>query len=134
MNILPPYTPKVWKTLAIAVGLLIVIGLVLFTVQQCGNWREQREIDKARANVNAALSNLSNAQANKVQAEKDLAIAEQIAKDAAQDVVKASEASEEAKKVTNQALANITVAQGVNTQNTNVQTLKDILDKLDEKK
>jgi hypothetical protein len=57
------------KVTAVGVGLLIVIGLVAFGVEKCGDWRFDRSIDRKKANVNAAVNELKAVNAN-IAAEK----------------------------------------------------------------
>lgn len=107
MNWLPPYSTNVWKAIGVAVGLLMLIGALLFAAKSCDNWRDERAIDKARKQVNAALANLANAQAN-LQADK-LEEAKRIedVKHATNQVLQATNATDAAKTQTNAALANL---------------------------
>ncbi len=49
-----------WRIVGVLAGLLVLVGLVLFTVDACGDWSENRKREKLKANVNAVLSNIAN--------------------------------------------------------------------------
>ncbi len=55
-NLLPPYTPKVWKLIGACVLGVIVLGFVLFVTDRCGGYFAGRKIDKLKANINAATN------------------------------------------------------------------------------
>jgi heme/copper-type cytochrome/quinol oxidase subunit 1 len=48
-----------WRIVGALAGILIVVGFVLFTVDACGDWSENRKREKLKANVNAALTNIA---------------------------------------------------------------------------
>ncbi len=119
----------------IAVGLgvvLLVVGIILFGVAKFDNWKFDRKIDKARANVNAALADVNvakqvvaNDRVNEVLAVEDV-------KRAANDAVAASQASDAAKTVANQAVANYAAARNANLPvGTTEQDIHNALDALD---
>lgn len=110
MNLLPPYTPTVWKIIGSSVAGLVLLGAVLFTVSKCDNWRSNRAIDKARANVNAAMQNVNAAKAVVSNDAVNEAVAVQQFKDAVNDAVILSNATDAAKVETNKAAANYATA------------------------
>lgn len=113
----PTKTEKIltaWKgwPMAMRVGVPLVIGLVilgavLFGASKVSNWWGNRQIDKARANVNAALVELKQAEANKAADETAVAVAVEKVKQAAEDVVIASNTAEKGREEINAATQNL---------------------------
>jgi thioesterase domain-containing protein len=99
-----------WKIVGLCVAGLVLIGIVLFTFQTCGNYFSGRDINKARANVNAALVEVKAAKEVVANDRVDEAVALDHVKQAANDVVSASTATDEAKTAANQAVANYEAA------------------------
>ncbi len=99
--------PILWKAIIGGAVGLVLIGAVLFGAKSCSNWRTDRQIDKAKANVNAALANLANAQANVQKDAIEVAQHEQAVKDAANAVLVASNASVAVQTNTNAMLSNL---------------------------
>lgn len=102
-----PIAVRIGLTVAAA---LVVIGAVLFTLDRCSTWRANRDIDKARANVNAAMQEVNAAKATVANDRIDEALALQNVNAAVQDVVNASTATDAAKAEANAALANYKAA------------------------
>lgn len=101
-------TPR--KIVVILVTALVVIGGVLFGLHSCGNFFSNRDINKARENVNAALEEVNQAKATVANDRVDEAIALEKVKVAANDVIEASNATDEAKQAVNKAVANYEAA------------------------
>lgn len=117
-----------WIGLACVVGLLL-LWYVITQMQACSS---TRAIDKAKVAVNAALANLSNAQAN-LQADKieeakrveDVKVATNVA-------LEAANATQAARSETNKALANLSNAVNANVPvGTTAEDLNKRLEELD---
>jgi uncharacterized protein (DUF2164 family) len=114
MDFTPPYKPNTWRAIAVAVGLLIVIGLVLFLSQKCGTWNFNRGMKQANANLANAINGLANIQDQKAAKEKELqqlneqeAGQKQVVADAAKDAEQAAAAERDAQIAANQAASNV---------------------------
>ena len=105
--------PRKRYVLWLFLGLVVLAGL-LFLADRVTGWKDRREIEEKRAAINAALSNLANAQGN-LQQDK---IAEARHK---QDVINKTErymdainATDAARAETNRALQNLNSAVNAN--------------------
>lgn len=96
--------------MGIAILGLAVIGAVLFAASSISNWRSSRDVNKARANVNAALANVNAAKGVVANDRAGEAVAIEQVKQAANDVITASTATDEAKAEANAAVANYEAA------------------------
>lgn len=115
------------KVTAIGVGLLVLIGIVAFTFESCGDWRFWREIDKKKANVNAAIDQVKAINAN-IAAEKK-AEAEALAnvKVAADDYLEATNATDGAREAVNQSLERMKKAANTNSGNVNARDVEEAM-------
>ena len=133
MNLLPPYSTTVWKAIGVSIGLMFLIGAVLFGIDRCSAWNSNRKIEKARQAVNAALSNLANAQTNLAVDKAEEARRVEDVKIATNQLIEASNATDRARAETNQALSNLASAVNanlpVNTTSEDIQRRLDELDK-----
>src|SRR5712672_2211150 len=75
-----------------ALAFLLLLG-ILYGASKMSNWWGQRQVDKAKANLNAAVQEVKDAQAKKTEDEKALAVSVEHVKQAANDVVTASNAA-----------------------------------------
>ncbi len=114
LNILPPYSPTVWKAIGTCVAGLFLIAGILFLAKSCGDWRSNRDINKARANVNAALAAVNKGKEVVGNDRVDEAVALDHVKQAANDVITASNAADVAKTEANAAVANFIAAKNAN--------------------
>ncbi len=132
MTLWPP-TAQGWKAIAGVVVLIAIIVLILFTMDKCGGYWSNRNIDKLKANVNAALADVNNAKGTVSNDKVDEAVALEKVKQAANDVITASNATDQAKTEANQAVANYIAAKNANrpTGTTEAQ-LDEALRKLDQ--
>lgn len=118
------------------VGILTscVVGLLLlwYLLTQATSCYSSRQIDKARANVNAALANLANAQSNLAVSKADEARRIEEVKIATNTALEAANATEAAKTTTNAVLANLNAAINANVPlGTSAEDLQKRLDDLD---
>lgn len=114
MNPFPPYSTTVWKIIGGCFAGLLLIGAVLFLAKSCGDWRSNRDISKARANVNAALVAVNAAKEVVGNDRVDEAVALDHVKQAANDVITTSNATDQAKTEANAAVANFIAAKNAN--------------------
>lgn len=106
MNIFPPYSAKVWRAIVyVAIGLLL-LAVVLFVFDKCGSYWSSRDIKKAQENVNIAMNAVNAAKGTVSNDRVAEAVALEQLKEATNDVVNASTATDEAKAEANAALAN----------------------------
>ena len=121
------------KVTAVGVALIVLIGLVAFTVDRCGTWREQRDTDKRKAAINAnvaEIGNLTNQIAN-LELKKE-GLREGVNRDM-QDLQKEIFGREEAKAEANKALANYQRALNTNSNvNRTAEDLEEVLRRLDQ--
>lgn len=108
-NIFERQSPAI-KVGILCVAFLVLLGFVLFVVDQCDSKIAHSKIDKARANVNAALEQVNAAKATVANDRVDEAVALDHVKSAANDVITASNATDDAKAQANAALANYNAA------------------------
>jgi hypothetical protein len=124
--------PNNVKMISGCIALLILICAALFGIDRYDHYRSQRAIDKARANVNAALADVNVAKQVVANDRVNEAVAVEQVKQAANDVLAASNASEAAKTETNKALANYAASVNANVQGTTANDLQRKLDALDQ--
>lgn len=86
---------------------LVVLGGVLFGIDRCSNWRTNRQIDKARANLNAATQELKQAHANLESDKIDEAVKIEKVKEAGNNVANAIQTTEAGKVEIQKATANL---------------------------
>lgn len=96
------------------VAALFVIGLVLFAFDRCGNWKNNRQIEKLRTNVSLATNELKQVQSNIANAKQDEAVKLQAVNIAVNDYTAKSNATDAAKAATNQAIVNMQSAVNAN--------------------
>lgn len=131
MNLLPPYSTKVWKIIGYAVLGLIVLGLVLFTMDRCSSGRDDKKVREHFANINALTANIQKMESGVIPATKEEIAAEKMAANVeTKALVEAVGGTEEAKAETNAALANLANAKNANTTNSSVADLEKALEKL----
>jgi hypothetical protein len=114
MDFKPPYKPATWYTILCLVVALVVLALVLFLSDRCGGYFASHDIGKARANVNAGLSEVNAAKQGVANDRVDEAVALDHVKQAANEVIAASNATDQAKTEANKALANYQIAVNAN--------------------
>lgn len=114
MSWIPALSERTWKIIGGLVLGLIVIGGILFFASKCSDWRFNRGMTKANANLANAFNALANIQDQKVETEKQLAnikVEEAVQKEkvaeAARDAEAAANAEREAQIAANQAVANV---------------------------
>lgn len=111
---------------------LIVLGLVLFGIDRCSTWRTNRDIEARKANVNAALANIANVEAN-IAFDKGRQEEQKAAVNAAtQDYLMAVNATDEARSEVNAALANVEKAKNANQANVSIRELEEKLKRLEQ--
>lgn len=130
-DLLPPYTKKAWAGIVCA-GLLVLLGLVLFGIDRCSSWRFERDIDKRKANVNAALSNIADREKTIANLNEQQAAEKEVVRRETEDLQNAVNATDQQKAETNKALANLANARNANETNVTVQELEEKLRRLDQ--
>lgn len=108
------------------VTLLVVIGIVLFSIAKFDTWRANRSLRQAKANVNVAMQNVNAAKAVVSNDAVNEAVAVEQFKDAVNTAVALSNATDQAKEETKQAAANYAAAVNANRP---LGTTEDDLDK-----
>lgn len=98
------------KAIVVLGGLLILLGAVLFLLAKCDNYLIGRDIKKARENVNVALQQVNAAKGTVANDRVDEAVALHNVNAAVQDVITASNATDQAKAEANAAAANYIAA------------------------
>lgn len=106
--------PMVARIAVPLVLLLVLIGGVLFGLDRLSTYRLNRAIEKAKANVNAALKEVDAAKAVVSSDKVDEAVALDHVKQAEQEVIAASNATDQAKAEANAALVNYVTAKNAN--------------------
>tara|TARA_R110000868_G_scaffold57443_1_gene177361 strand:- start:60 stop:461 length:402 start_codon:yes stop_codon:yes gene_type:complete len=101
------FTSKAVRVTVACVAALILGWYLLTQVNSC---RTNREIDKARANVNAALANVNASKGTVANDRVDEAVAIEKVKEAVNGAIAASTATDQAKAETNAAVANYEAA------------------------
>lgn len=99
-----PYVFSGWRLIVILAIVLIIFGM--FLAHSCSNYFAGRDIGKARANVDAALNAVNGAKGTVANDKTDEALALQNVNAAVQDVISASNATDQAKAEANAAVAN----------------------------
>ena len=112
------------------IGLVIVLLFAWWGLTRVYDWYGTRQIDKLKANVNAATEELKQAQANVQQDKVDEAVKLEQVKAATNQYVEAVNATDAAKAETNRALTNLSNA--VNNQHPVNITADDLQKRLDE--
>lgn len=97
---------KQWKAIIYGAIGLVLLGIILFTFDRCGSYWSSRDIKKAKENVNIAMNAVNAAKGTVANDRVDEAVALEQLKEATNDVVNASTATDEAKAEAQQALAN----------------------------
>ena len=105
---------KAWKAVGIGIGLLVLLGVVLFGISKCDNWRTQRAIDKAKANFNGAMANVNAAKDTVANDKVNEAVAVNAVAAAAKDVIAASDATDAKKAEAAKAVADYENAKNAN--------------------
>ena len=120
---------KIWLILG---GLVIVLLFAWWGLTRVYDWYGTRQIDKLKANVNAATEELKQAQANVQQDKVDEAVKLEQVKAATNQYVEAVNATDAAKAETNRALTNLSNAVNANHPvNITADDLQKRLDELD---
>ena len=96
------------------IGLVIVLLFAWWGLTRVYDWYGTRQIDKLKANVNAATEELKQAQANVQQDKIDEAVKLEQVKAATNQYVEAVNATDAAKAETNRALTNLSNAVNAN--------------------
>lgn len=89
---------------------VVVLGALLFAADRITGWRDQRDIDRKRQEINSALANLANAQDRLQRDRMDEAVAAQDVIRKTEDYVNAVNATDAARVETNRALQNLNSA------------------------
>ena len=114
------------------IGLVIVLLFAWWGLTRVYDWYGTRQIDKLKANVNAATEELKRAQANVQQDKIDEAVKLEQVKAATNQYVEAVNATDAAKAETNRALTNLSNAVNANHPvNITADDLQKRLDELD---
>ena len=114
------------------IGLVIVLLFAWWGLTRVYDWYAVRQIDKLKANVNAATEELKQAQANVQQDKVDEAVKLEQVKAATNQYVEAVNATDAAKAETNRALTNLSNAVNANHPvNITADDLQKRLDELD---
>ena len=114
------------------IGLVIVLLFAWWGLTRVYDWYGTRQIDKLKANVNAATEELKQAQANVQQDKVDEAVKLEQVKAATNQYVEAVNATDAAKAETNRALTNLSNAVNANHPvNITADDLQKRLDELD---
>ena len=114
------------------IGLVIVLLFAWWGLTKAYDWYGTRQIDKLKANVNAATEELKQAQANVQQDKVDEAVKLEQVKAATNQYVEAVNATDAAKAETNRALTNLSNAVNANHPvNITADDLQKRLDELD---
>jgi hypothetical protein len=130
MNLLPPYTPKVWKAIGLCVAGIVLIGAVLFISDRVSSWWSVRRVDKLKANVNATITGIKEREQTIANLNERQAVDKERVRIETEELAEAANASAEAQAETNKALANLQQARNANTVNTSVEDLEKLLEKL----
>lgn len=109
---------------------LVLIAAVLFGISKCGTWRSDRDIDKQKANINAALSNIANKESVIANLQTEIAVEKEAVKHETNSLLNNINATNEAKTQTNAALANLDKARNANTTNSSAEQLEKLLEGL----
>lgn len=124
-----PVTAKIAVPLGV---LLLVVGFVLFNIDRLERWTGTRAIDHAKTNVNIALADVNAGKAVVANDRVNEAVAVEQVKQAANDVITASNATDDAKAAAKQAVANYVAAKQANVPTgTTEEDLQRKLDELD---
>ncbi len=107
-------TPNGIKALLYAGGAIVALGLFLWATSYATKWWQGREIDKLKANVNAATKTLEESQANVAAAKKEEQMALQNVNTAVIDYTEKTNATDAAKLDTNRAMQNMANAVNAN--------------------
>lgn len=98
-------TPSpVRRVMFYGLGVLFVIGFVLFVMDRCTSWRSTREADKLKANVNAAIANIEARNAVIANLKEQQAVETQQLKDAAEQYLESQNSTNSAREETNKAI------------------------------
>ena len=89
---------------------VVVLGALLLAADRITGWRDQRDIDRKRQEINSALTNLANAQDRLQRDRMDEAVAAQDVIRKTEDYVNAVNATDAARVETNRALQNLNSA------------------------
>ena len=126
MNIAPPYTPRTWRIITSVASGLVLIGLVLFTVDRCGDWRTDRKNEQLKQNVNIALSNVAAREKVIANLKEQQAVEVFAVNNATREYLDAQNLTDETRREVNKALANLANAAKSN-GNISVRELEDKL-------
>lgn len=113
-------------------AVLVILGAVLFGIDRCSTWRANRDIEARKANVNAALSNIANIEANIAFDKGRQEEQKQAVNAATQDYLTAVNATNEVREEVNAALANVEKAKNANQANVSIRELEEKLRKLEQ--
>lgn len=114
-------------------ALLFLIGAVLWTMDYCTGFWSERGINKHKANVNEAMEAVNAAKSDLTNNKINEAIAIEKVAEAANEAIRASNATDEAKTAANVALQRYENAKRANAPiGTSEQELLDALNKLDQ--
>ena len=110
MNIAPPYTPRTWRIITSVASGLVLIGLVLFTVDRCGDWRTDRKNEQLKQNVNIALSNVAAREKVIANLKEQQAVEVFAVNNATREYLDAQNLTDETRREVNKALSNLAIA------------------------
>lgn len=122
----PTFIEKHWRKIAVGVGLLVLIGLVLFGADKCSDYRFRSKQEKLKANVNTALANVAETQKVIANLKERQAVEVEAVNRATKEYLDAANVTDATKQDTNKALANMANAAK---SNGNV-TVKELEEKL----
>lgn len=115
-----------WRILGVCVGLLILLGLVLFTADRCGTWSTNRKNEQIKTNVNTALANIAEREKTIANLKQQQAVETEAVKRETVEYMEAANYTDETKRDINRALGNLANAAKSN-GNISVRELEDKL-------
>ena len=124
-------TPKGVKVALYCLGGIVLLGIVLYIASATSEWWSGRQIDKLKANVNAATKELEQSQANVAKAKQEEQLALQNVNAAVADYTTKTNATDAAKAETDRALRNMANAVNANRNvNLNISDLEKRLNEI----
>lgn len=115
------------KVVLSIVGLLVLLGLVLYVAFYVDSCRFKSGIEKKQENVNAKLSNIANREQTIANLDIQQAVEKEQLREATEELLDAKGATDEARVETNRALANLQNAKTTKATNTSVADLEEKL-------
>lgn len=131
-SLLPPYSPNVWRAIFTVGALIVLLVIVLFTVDRCSTYRDNKKVNEHKANIANIAANIKKMETGVIPATKEEIAAQKAAANVETGLLlDAVGATDEAREATNAALANLEAAKGKDTTNSSVKDLEDALRRLE---